>query len=313
MIRALTALWLLVGFAAPVSAQSNLDTVDDLLQRASTALQEKDYKGRFTYESGNILETVEIVHAVKNGVEYERIQHLNGKVREFVRSGRSQDCVTMGSFLLRGGLVSTRTGAVSLAQNYHLYIRGSDRIAGREAAVLQAVPKDEYRYGMVLGVDKVSGLPLMSLVTSTSKTALERFQFVQLEVGDEIGQLDLHPESRTHRVLQGSVDCSRSDKLSGESSWQARWLPAGFLLADVGRDKSGRDVLTFTDGLASFSVFIDDLSQAEQFKTGVARRGATVAVMTVLTGASDKYGVVFVGEVPLSTAKRVVASLQPKR
>jgi sigma-E factor negative regulatory protein RseB len=286
-----------------------LTSVDALLERAAKALQETNYQGRFTYEFGSTLETLEIVHVVKDGVEYERITHLNGPEREFLRNGRRHDCISAGGTLLRGGLVPQSGGSVSLAQNYHFYIRGRDRIAGREVEVVQVVPKDEFRYGVTLALDKASGLPLMSLTTVSNKNAIERFQFIELQVGGAISELDLTPVAQYHAVLDGSrVPCNSVPGVP--SIWRAGWLPPGFVLTQTGTNEHG-DALTYTDGIASFTVFIEPLQNLTAFKQGLARRGATVAFMTALPLMGDPIGVVLVGEVPVATAQQVVASISP--
>lgn len=309
MIRLSLSVFFCLFAVLPAFAQVDMVTVDDLLQKSSKALQEKSYKGRFTYEFGNVLESLEIVHAVKDGVEYERIHHLNGNTREFLRAGRKQDCVSVGSKLLRGGLVATHTGAVSLSQNYHFYIRGDDRIAGRSASVIQALPKDEFRYGMTLAVDQASSLPLMSLITSSSShRALERFQFVDIEVSNDIKFSDLEPSSGAHQSLNGTDLCEPNKPPSGR--WNVNWVPAGFLLSDSGVTATGDEVFTFTDGLASFSLFISKVNNPQEMKKGVARRGATVAMLAGLSAENSLFSIVFVGEVPIITAKRVVSSIQ---
>lgn len=299
---------LLVLLSASVRAdETALESVDALLERASKALQEKNYQGRFTYEFGNTLETLEIVHVVKDGVEYERITHLNGPEREFLRNGRKHDCITTGGFLLRGGLIPQATGAVTLAQNYHFYIRGRDRIAGRDAEVVQVVPKDEFRYGMTLAVDTASGIPLMSLTTISNKSAIERFQFTELRVGGGISEQDLTPVVEQHALLDGSeIPCTKLSQIS--SIWRATWVPPGFVLSQVTVGEKG-DVLTYTDGIASFTLFIEPVRDVASFKQGIARRGATVALMALLSNSGYHVGVVLVGEVPVVTAQQVVASV----
>lgn len=298
-----------IAFPRSVFAQepATLASVDHLLETASRALQEQSYRGRFTYEFGTTLETLEIVHLVQDGVEYERITHLNGVEREFLRGGREPNCVSTGSFLLRGGLIPQAAGAVSLSQSYHFYIRGRDRIAGRDAEVVQAVPKDEYRYGMTLAVDRLSGLPLMSLITVSNKSAIERFQFTELEVGPDIEAGSVSPTGSQHARLDGaSVSCTKLP--AGKSIWRAGWLPPGFVVSHITSDSEG-DALTYTDGIASFTLFIKPLPEPSSFKQGMARRGATTALMSVVPAFPHSVGVVLVGEVPFATAQQVVTAI----
>lgn len=309
MLKRLCAGLVLSSVASVAWSVDQIASVDELLHRASKALQETNYKGRLTYEFGSTLETLEVVHVVKDGIEYERIHHLSGVQREFLRSGRESDCITVGAALLRGGLISTGRDAVSLAQNYHFYIRGDDRIAGRAASVVQVVPKDELRYGMTLAVDNASGLPLMSL-TTTPKSTLERFQFVHLDVDIDILEEDLAPVIASHHQLDGeSIHCGEAPQT--EPNWHATWVPAGFVLSQSSQSEEHGEVLTYTDGIASFSVFVSTIEQEDKVKTGVARRGATVALMSVTSHNDHPTSVILVGEVPPQTAQRVAASVRP--
>lgn len=306
-------LLLFLGSAAASASTASLTAVDALLERASKALQETNYKGRLTYEFGTVLETLEVVHAVKDGVEIERIQHLNGVEREFIRTGRSKDCVSVGNYLLRGGLADSDAGAVTLSHSYHFYIHNDERYADRTAVVVQLVPKDEFRYGMTLAIDRESGLPLMSLITSDAKNALERFQFVHLDVDVPLSEMDLEPGIDHFGKLDGAKTQCHDRDYETDGPWKPTWLPAGFLLSEAGSDAEHGEYLTFSDGLSSFSLFIAPVEHEESVRQGVARRGATLAVMSVGSYQRKPYSVILVGEVPLITAERVVASLRRRR
>ncbi len=295
----------------PVAAATeSLTEVDALLKRASKALQETNYKGRLTYEFGSALETLEVVHAVRDGIEVERIQHLNGIEREFVRSGRSKDCVTVGSYLLRGGLAASETGTIGLSHSYHFYIHSDERYAGRPAAVIQLVPKDDFRYGMTLAIDKASGIPLMSLITSDARNALERFQFVHLDADLTLSEMDLTPTNDWFGELDGAKTQCHDQSVNKDTVWTPGWLPAGFLMSQAGPDSEHGEVLTFSDGLSSFSLFIRAVDHEDSVRQGVARRGATLAVMSLASYQNKPYSVILVGEIPMITAEKVVASLQ---
>lgn len=305
-------LLILVVFCSPYGwAVTNVATVDEILDRASRSLQEKNYRGRLTYEFGGALDTLEIIHANRDGIEYERLEHLNGPRREVVRRGHSVKCVTTGGFLMRGGLISAGGGAVSLAQNYHFYLRGDERIAGRDALILQIAPRDPYRYGLTLAVDKASGLPLMLLTTNPEQKVLERFQFVNLEVDGEIEDGDLEAVYQDHLALgPEDVACVRAPV--SMATWQAGWLPEGFVLSQFETTKGNGESLTYTDGIGSFSVFVKPSDPKQPSKVGVAQRGATLVLLSGLSlPERGEVDVVVVGEVPSATAQKVAASIQP--
>ena len=102
------------------------------------------------------------------------------------------------------------------------------------------------------------------------------------------------------------MPCAKS--VLSNSSWQPSWLPKGFVLAHTS-SVNGEDMLTYTDGIASFTLFVKLVANSSLFKQGIARRGATTAIMSLVSVGADSVGVVLVGEVPVSTAQQVVMSV----
>lgn len=293
------------------------DTVEHLLARAVTALHGQNYKGRFTYEFGNVLETLEVVHLVKDGVEHERILHLSGSKREFLRAS-SQDCLTVGSLLLLNPSWMTQTPG-QLSDFYSFRIGAQERVAGRLATLVQIIPRDEFRYGYTIAFDEQSGLPLLSLLGSGQNT-LERFQFVELTIGEGVTPSDLEPREGLYQTIAGerSENCvqqSRSQQLSRTlkpDSWRVNWLPDGFVLSSVDDSGQFENVMTYTDGLAAFTVFVSEITPfGQQIDNGAAHRGATLALISSAQFGNTAKNIAIVGEVPLATAKRVLSSVAP--
>lgn len=294
-------------------------SIADVFTRAQQALRERDYKGRFTYEFGSVLETLEVVHAVRDGVEYERILHLSGKKREFVRSGRSMTCMTIGALLSGGEQLNVDGKVLQLSEHYHFHIGNEQRVAGREARVVQVVPNDEYRYSLTFAFDESTGLPLMSLL-GTQQSTIERFQFVDIEVGDSVSDADLKATDGGYQILaDGSqLKCIPNSGLVGgfalaSQSWSASWVPPGFTLSQADSSENYEAIYTYTDGLAAFTIFIADADPLvpDGFRSGAARRGATLVLMSAAQYGNATKSIALVGEVPLLTAKRVLASIRP--
>jgi sigma-E factor negative regulatory protein RseB len=117
----------------------------------------------------------------------------------------------------------------------------------------------------------------------------------------------------THLALEASPPQERR-----KVSWHAEWVPDGFTMAswDIRRTPSSLkavDTLMYSDGLAAFSVFIEDMPEAGA-KALVSRSGATVAVSEVLIGGSPQdavhHLVTVVGEIPTATAQRIAQSIR---
>jgi len=90
---------------------------------------------------------------------------------------------------------------------------------------------------------------------------------------------------------------------SAKPGLRVSWLPDGFKQVSV--QDSNR--LHFTDGLAAFSIFIERSNASLPEMT--THRGGTTVITRTLKGAAGQITVV--GEVPISTARKVVESVEP--
>ena len=216
------------------------------------------------------LATFRIVHVVIDGIERERIVHLNGPRREILRTGDEVAyLLTPGDALLdlEGATPGGAYGRVfarrfeNVADHYDVVVKGRDRVAGRPATHLQVTPLDEDRLGYQLWLDDASGLLLRSELRDPSRTNLEIFQFTSLLVGEDVDPENL--VSTTQGALIRQLSITADDAARTDSPWRAGWVPAGFELtsANTGDNPPGLSMLTFSDGLAAFSVFVEAMPE----------------------------------------------------
>ena len=269
------------------------------------------------------LATFRIVHMVIDGIERERIVHLNGPRREILRTGDEVAyLLTPGDALLdlEGATPGGAYGRVfarrfeNIAEHYDVFVQGRDRVAGRAATHLQVIPRDEDRLGYRLWLDDASGLLLRSELRDPSRTNLEIFQFTSLLVGDEVDPANL--VSTTQGALIRQLAVIADDAAPDDSAWHAGWVPAGFELTSANTqrladDPRGLSMLTFSDGLAAFSVFVEAMPETGAGHV-VSRSGATVALTHMAASARGNHLVTVVGEVPVATARRIAASVDHK-
>ncbi|HMU66436.1 MAG TPA: MucB/RseB C-terminal domain-containing protein, partial [Cellvibrionaceae bacterium] len=196
--------------------------------------------------------------------------------------------------------------SASINQNYQFVLRGEERIAGRQAAIIQMVPKDALRYGVTLALDKATGLPLMWLIQNGQRKILERMQFVDIQLDPKFTDNDFKAEGLAVGIGVNKEQCFSAPVQP--SQWRFHWLPPGFVLAQADREQSG-EYLTFTDGLAVFSVRVAPLSSASQRRVGAALRGATLAMVTAFNDGDNHYQMSLTGEIPPETAQAVLASI----
>lgn len=314
---------LLALFTAPlfVHAVETEPSAEKILAQLTNAMRKHNYRGVFTYEHGGSLETLDVTHAVIDGVEHERYVQLNGPEQSLALDGRAAACESLGGRMIRGATLATSNGrAVGFNEYYHLYFKGYDRVAGRTVAVVQLLPKDNQRYGMSLGVDVESGVLLKVLIMS-AKSVLERMQFVAFEYNPQWSDEELDAFVATPRdsPVCGERAAIMTSKTPTEgenplTEWLPTWVPSGFTLASSQWTELDGLVHTYTDGLSAFSVFanpslVPENNAAQRIPRGVAQRGATLLLMDLFRFDDTFLHVTLVGELPEASALRILRSI----
>ncbi|TDJ43136.1 MAG: nucleoside transporter [Gammaproteobacteria bacterium] len=315
-----------LGSATAYAEEFRGRTPGEWLDGMNVAFAELDYDGVFSYYTGIELSTLRVTHVVQDGVQRERLVHLNGEPREIIRHGDEVACILqpgdsmleLASSIPSGPFARAFTRSFDeIGDVYTMAFHGLDRVANREAVRLAVMPQDGDRYGYRLWIDTATGLLLRSELVDGNSARLEIFQFATLDVGGpiDVAVFDL-------RVGEGSVIShltlgphAQPRLEGGEMRWEATWLPAGFAMAswDIRRTPSNLksiNTLMYSDGLAAFSVFIEAMPLAGAGEM-VSRYGATVAVTNLIMGPDDeRHLVTVVGEVPTETARRVALSVR---
>lgn len=300
---------------SPVQAQEDVtglqsEAVNQLLQKMASVPHTLNYKGSFTYQHKDnpTLQSYRILHWVENGVEHERLQQLNGAEREFLRSGKAIGCETLGDQLLQGKVSQLGANIARLDQLYRFEIRGPERVAGRDATALLALPVDGFRHSLLLSIDNETGLVLKSWLVDESARALERYQFIDLDLNPDITALQQHPAAQTQRSAISQLSECNPAQLKQPEHWRMDWVPPGFAFVGQRQVRTQIDMLMYTDGLTTFSVFIE--AAGAVIPEGVAQRGATLAVMDSLSFKGKNYRITVVGEIPVVTAQKIAQNIK---
>jgi sigma-E factor negative regulatory protein RseB len=319
----------MVAFAAslwmPCALAAADRTAEQWLDFMNRAFMDASYDGIFSYFSGNDLSTLRVIHTVTNGVQRERLIHLNGAPREIVRTGDKVACIlrpgdeilALESSIPSGPFARAFAKAFEGASDhYRMSLHGDDRVANREAVRVAVMPRDAERYGFRLWIDRDSGLLLRSELLDARGKKLEIFQFATLNVGGPISEQDLTPDTHdgalTSRMELGPTETPPPQLVE----WQAGWVPDGFTMAssDIRRTPSTSravNTMMYSDGLAAFSIFVEAMPEAGAANL-ISRSGATVAVTLTLDGGSKQgnHLVTVVGEIPTATAQKIALSIR---
>ncbi|EKF73942.1 negative regulator for alginate biosynthesis [Alcanivorax hongdengensis A-11-3] len=313
----LRALALSLTLFLPLAVKAEAPSASDLLQQMAHASRSLDYQGRFLYQFGAEVSTMDIRHAVIDGKEYQRLTHLDGRLVEVLRRGDEVLCLHPDGSLTR--LAHDQGGPFNLGERlardvpeqYNVLVDGDSRVAGRIATVLRVAPLDTHRYGYRLWLDDDSHLLLKSETVDGSGVALERVEFVTLALAPRLSQSDFAAPPSSHENALQEVPGNTPD---AHLALEAQWLPGGFeaMQEDWRRSEKNRAPVAaqgYSDGLATFTVFVEAVSDGS-VEEGVSRVGPTVAVSRRLTAPSGAYLVTLVGEIPQATAERVIGNIR---
>jgi sigma-E factor negative regulatory protein RseB len=273
-----------------------------LLQRAAAAFGNLQYQGTFVYVHDGRLDAMRVTRSSGPQGSVERLVALTGERRELVRDASGTRC-TLGG----GALTLAESGRIGLPapelarladpdSPYLMAVVGRDRVAGHEALVLDARPRDAARYGYRLWFEPQSGMLLGSTLIGPNGVAVEQIMFVELALqASAAGTDEPVPPATTANGTEPAHDV--------DAPWTVADLPKGFRL--VGRAAAaapGAQHLLYSDGLASVSVYVEPRGTAP---SGSHRRGA----LSVYGRALDAHQVVVVGDVPPATVERIAMSV----
>ena len=138
---------LLLVAAQPFAAQSPSGAVClgaepealDWLDRMSRSSHEVDYRGVVTFQRGDDMQVMQIVHSVSGGSTSEQMTRLTGQGAQVERADHPLECLHPGHKLLQVGS-SLHEGGCGIAEHYRFAVSDGERVlvhchAGRSRSV----------------------------------------------------------------------------------------------------------------------------------------------------------------------------------
>jgi len=277
-----------------------------LLQKASQAARELSYKGVFVYQSGTTSKSVQLTHMNSGQGEFARMVVLDGVPREVLSQGSE---VVIFSPKNEKIMIEKKRGQNMfpallpsnmdpLKFSYQTTMGGIERIGGRDAMVVNLIPKDQMRYGYRFWVDKEFGLLLKATTVNQRGDALEQIGFSQLSLMQDQGLDWYKPKIDPTKSYEMDLE-SPAKSSTLEIDWDVSQLPSGYRKVDqVKQLIQGKALpvtqMIFSDGLASISIFIEPMVKGSKPKVGHTSLGAT----NFYASANEGHQVMVVGEVP---------------
>jgi len=308
--------------AANFAFAQSADTQDGVgwLGKMAEASNQLNYSGTFVYQHQGQSETSRIAHFVNPaGGVFERLEALDGPVREVIRSNDQVTCYLPGTKtvlieqrnarLLPAVLPENLTG---ITESYTVKLGGRDRIAGHECQVISLEPRDKLRYGRQFCLESRSGLPLRVRTMNEKSEAVESFAFTQLTIGGRFDREQVKSKyasrSRNWRIDRSALNVAERPM---ETGWVVHNQPPGFKkLMEIRRSIAGRTSpvaqIVFSDGLAAISVFIEPLPKERPPEATLTHQGA----VNIYTRAYADRMVTVLGEAPAATVMQIANSLE---
>ena len=300
--------WLVVVLLTVAGQAIAAESARQWLDEMSAALQTLDYDGTFVYLHGDKLETMRIVHQLKEGGEKERLVSLTGSPREVLRDDRIVTCIMPDNKSVMIGMSRPRQpfpkvpkDLDTLSRYYHLEDAGEDRMTGYVTRVIKIKPKDGLRYGYRFWIDTNTRMLIKFDLTGPKGRAIEQVMFTSLDIGKGIPAEALKPSlSGDGYTWHRQENARRKPQQNTDApGWKVDSLPAGFTMVNfqnrrIRKDGASAEHMVFSDGLATVSVYVEKLAEGKTPVTGLSSMGA----MNAYRAEVDGYQVTVIGEVP---------------
>lgn len=310
MMRGLLVM-IAMTFALAAHAQPVLDNAGYWMTRMLTAAEGVSFHGELVHaQSGHRVSAMQLIR--RNGPEgyQERLLTLDGVPTEVFRDGKSVTCVLPhGRVSLEGRRVprnpfpnSHWQYSAALHQHYDFLDLGEGRVAGRSCQVIGVQPKQPDRYGYRLWVDRETGMLLKADIIDQQGDTLEQVAFTRVDLGVDIPD-QLLAATVSGETISWQVVPRREG--SNADAWARAGLPPGFEFRGERERDAGVTQQVYSDGLASFSIFVSAPGVATDGLSGASHMGAISAFGTMIDGRQ----VTVVGELPVTTVEAVASSL----
>ena len=282
-----------------------------LLQKISDASRRMGYEGYFVFQHGGNAQTLMVSNRPAGANMESRLLTMDGTQRE-VRCTQQSSVTLMvnGSQLRLEKRLNKRhfpdllpEDAASLANWYAVRLGGTDRVAGKDCSNVEVTPKDLYRWGYILCIDRSTGFPLRAIMTNGDGQALMQYSFAEIKLG-AMPKAESRPMPPIPEVA----------KPVANEHIEVGSLPPGFArIAAVRRqlpNHSGEvEHWVFSDGLTHVSMFLEPARQPVETIKGQSKQG----MINMIKRQVGDMQATILGEAPWATVESIAFGLEEKR
>jgi sigma-E factor negative regulatory protein RseB len=288
------------------------------LERMIQSAQALSYEGTFIYIQGSHLEAMRIVHRGGLEGERQRLFSLSGPPREIVVANNSVICRSAdpqansadGHYPRSPFPVSIPSELGRLEGHYDFALLGDDRVAGLDTQVIAIQPRDHWRFGYRLWLDRGTGMVLRSVLLDEKGYPIEQLMFTDFQIKPQIDEAEFEAPAALPASPPGDNPQATPGDPVTQSVWRVEQIPDGFVKVLHNRfaktaDRRQTEHLVFADGLATISVFLEKLDGTPALLQGASQLGS----MNAFGATVDGYQVLVVGETPAATVERIAVAI----
>ena len=236
------------------------------LMRINEAAAGFSFVGNFVYLRDGEIEAMHVVRRIRDGMMQERLYALNGEAREVVRDQDRVWCFIPDKNVgVHDYRQTSESGfprilpadLMTLERNYQFELGTTARIADRTAQEVKVIPEDGFRYGYSLWADTETGLLLQSELVDEQGDVVERYAFVNIEIGREIPDSELAAVTSREDLVWYGMDMPNMSSEVTKTAWRVESLPTGYRLSKHIRrmdpmNMEEEEHMVFTDGCPRF-------------------------------------------------------------
>lgn len=299
-----------------LSLAVNASSVDDWLDKMSTAMKQQNYQGTLIIRQNDNLQAIKVKQGVASAESWQTLESQSGDKQIIFRKNGSVTSIFPAKKLitvsadkgvkankgpLHPGLPENRD---KLKEHYTLTLGAEERVANNVTQIMQMTPRDKHRYGYTFWLDKNSGLLLKCNLINNKGRVLEQQMYSEIEL---LSSAPVNSINESELVSYKKITLSNETEILSKS-WIAEKMPAGFVLTRSVKTNTQNPAyhMVYSDGMASVSVFIESTNERRASLNGKSSMGPVNAYSVYLNGVY----ITAIGEVPAPTVRVIAQSIK---
>lgn len=281
-----------------------------LLQKISDASRRMGYEGFFVFQQGGSAQTLMVSNRPSGATVESRLITMDGSQRE-VRCTQQSSVTLMinGTQMHQEKRLNKRHFPDLLPENtaaltnwYSVSQGAPDRVAGRDCGNVEILPKDAFRWGYILCIDRNTAFPLRAVMVNGDGRPLMQYSFAEIKLG-AMPKADGRPMPPLPEPAR---------PVAGEDIGITA-LPPGFTrIAAVRRQLPNHtgevEHWVFSDGLTHVSLFLEPARQPVEAIKGQSKQGMINMIKRQVGGMQAT----ILGEAPWATVESIAMGLEEK-